>query len=68
MKVIIWLLFNDAYFFSLCMVTFKAQAISISDSFFLTGTHWFLAGTHDFSQDESQSSLLPFETKSPDRA
>ena len=32
------------------------EAFSISDSFFLTGTHWFWTGTHDFSQDEFHDS------------
>ena len=31
-------------------------AFSISDSFFLTGTHWLWTGTRDFSQDDSQDS------------
>ena len=32
--------------------------------FFLTETHWFWTGTHDFSQDESQDSPQLFVTES----
>ena len=41
----------------------KAKAISILDSLFLTGTHWFWTEA-DFSQDESQDSPKLFVTKS----